>query len=563
MRHSVRSPWLKKLVLSLSGKQLANEFEKASHNVRQTQESILKRVIDSCRDTVFGREHGFGKIRSIMDYRRAVPVRDFEGHRAYVERMTKGEDNVLFPGKPLFYNTTSGTASKPKMIPVSQEYFRKAHIKLSRLWLYSCLRDNPRMFNGKNLASAGAAEEGKTDDGTPYGSLSGAVYRNAPSVIKHLYSMPYSVICIKDYRKKYYAMMRCALASDIAYIVVTNPSSLLKFHEVVMDNLQDLIRDIRNGSLREDVASEIPEDERGVILDKFVPDAARANFLEGIANQNGDALRPKHYWLNLVCINTWKQGNCAQILPKLAGYFSESTVIREFGYMASEARGGIVLENDWSSSALSINTYHFEFIEESERNSENPIALLAHELEVGKRYYILITNTSGLYRYDINDIIEVTGFYNQVPLFDFIRKGDGFTSLTGEKLTETQVIEAMERTGRILDVQFEYFTMCCDEKNLCYRLFVEFSNGTPGEKRRIFEEEIDCRLAEINPEYESKRGSGRLPAPVLIELPARSYERVKDTLVACGMVSEGQYKTMYLQRKPQLLAVLEDISRQF
>ena len=94
MRHSVKSPWLKKLVLSLSGKPLANEFEKASHNVRQTQESIFKSVIDSCRDTVFGREHGFGKIRSIMDYRRAVPVRDFEGHRAYVERMTKGENNV-------------------------------------------------------------------------------------------------------------------------------------------------------------------------------------------------------------------------------------------------------------------------------------------------------------------------------------------------------------------------------------------------------------------------------------------------------------------------------------
>ncbi len=560
MSQPVKKPWLKKMLLTMIGRPLVKDFNKASRNLKEAQEEILRKVIQSCKNTAFGKDHNFDKIVTIEDYRKYVPIRDFEGHRPYVERMTKGEENVLFPGKPLFYNTTSGTSSKPKLIPVSPEYFKEAYKKISRLWLYTCLRDNPKLFHGKNLSAVAPAEEGRVEDGTPYGSISGVLSRSVPSVLKDVHSAPYGVVCIKDYFKKYYASLRFALANDVAYIICANPSSLLQFHKVVMENYSDLVHDIREGTLRQDVVAELPHEYLDSVILALKPDQERARFLEEIMEEHGDKLRPKHYWPNLVCINTWKQGNCAQVLPKLEGYYPESTAIREFGYQASEGRAGLVLGNDWDYSVLAAHVYHFEFIEESQQDEEKPDVLLAHELEKGKRYKIIITNTSGLYRYDINDIIEVVGFYNQVPLFRFLRKGEGFTSLTGEKLTETQLIDAMDDTCKKQSLQVKHFTLCCDEKNLCYKLFIEFPGDTNKEMKTSFAKELDECLKSINEEYECKRGSDRLAAPLLFELPDNSYELVKSELIERGMAREGQYKVIYLQRKPVVLDILESVA---
>jgi len=219
MKSTVKHQWLKKAIIGMIGRPRAREFEQASRDVKGTQEALLRKVIADCRDTAFGKDHGFANIRTTDDYRKAVPIRDFEGHRKYIDRMTHGEADILFPGRPIFYNTTSGTSNKPKEIPVSTEYFTKAYTKISRLWLYSCLRDNPRLFSGKNLSAVGAAEEGQVADGTPCGALSGAVYRHIPGVLRDVYSAPYPIFCIKDYDKKYYAMLRFAIGANINDII--------------------------------------------------------------------------------------------------------------------------------------------------------------------------------------------------------------------------------------------------------------------------------------------------------------------------------------------------------
>lgn len=560
MAKKIKKQWLKRLIIGMIGRPLAKEFDKASRDLAGTQQKLLDKLLLDCRDTAFGVDHGFAAISTPEEYRKAVPIRDFEGHRPYVERMMKGAADVLFPGRPLFYNTTSGTSNKPKQIPISKEYFEEGHKKLSRLWFYTCLRDNPGLFSGLSLSAVGAAVEGHVEDGTPFGSLSGVTYQNIPSVLKDVHATPYPVICIEEYQIKYYGMLRFALAGDVTYIIAANPSSLIKFHQVVMENFDDLVRDIREGTLRADVVEAIDPKERIEVQAQLRPDPERAAFLEQLMAEHGENLRPKHYWPRLKCINTWKQGNCAQLLPKLDGYYPQETAIREMGYQASEARAGVTLQNDWDCSALAASTYYFEFIEESDHDSENPEVVLAHQLELGKRYYIIVSNMSGLYRYDINDVIEVTGFYNQVPLFKFIRKGDGFTSLTGEKLTETQLLQAVEETMEQDRIGVEHFTMCCDEKNLLYKLFVEFDESTSDQVKQGFIKAMDDRLKAINPEYEGKRGSERLAAPILVELPADSYELVKNILVARGMAREGQYKAVYLQRKPEVLAIYEEIA---
>lgn len=556
----IRNPLIKKLALTITGLPQLRALDKASRDCAGTQNSVLKGIIEDCRDTSFGKEHNFSAIKSADDFKKAVPIRDFEAHRCYIDRMCKGERDVLFPGKAIFFNTTSGTTEKPKLIPVSKNYFDKAYSNISRLWFYSCLKDNPRLFHGQNLSAVGPAVEGHVEDGTPFGSISGVVYRNIPAVLKDLYATPYPVICINDYQKKYYAMLRFGLGTSISYIITVNPSTLLQFHRTVNENISDLIKDIFDGTLRADVLEEIDPSSREQVLSHVRPDKQRAGFLEKLLKEHGNQLKPKHYWPDLVCINTWKQGNCKLILPKLDNLFAETTVLREFGYQASEARAGLVLGNEWDYSILMAHVYYFEFIEEEKINQEMPEVLGVKDLEIGKSYYILITNGSGLFRYNINDIIRVIGFYNQFPLFEFIQKGEGITSLTGEKLSEIHIIKAVDAASRARNVKVEFYTMFCDVKNYAYKLFAEFGEQTPPAQKSAFISMIDEHLKYVNPEYSAKRGSNRLRPPILVELAPNSYEVIKSRLLQEGKVREGQYKVSCLRSDPFMLQIYESIA---
>ncbi|MBD3316432.1 MAG: hypothetical protein GF344_11650 [Chitinivibrionales bacterium] len=554
-------PWFRKALVSMVGRPHLARFEKAARDVRATQSAVLKQMVDTAANTAFGRDHGLGKVRTVDEFRRAIPICDFEYHRPYVERMCRGETDVLFPGEALCYNTTSGTTAKPKLIPVSPDYFRNAYSGLSRLWLYSCLKDNPRLYDGKSLSAVAPAEDGTVEDGKPYGSISGMIYRNIPGILKSTYSVPYPLICIRDYHKKYYAMMRGALAADITYIISPSPSNLLMFHHTVMEHFDELVRDTRDGTLNAAVAAEIDPSVRDEALAWFRPDPRRSRELEQLMAHYGDDLRPKHYWPNLALVNVWKQGNFRLLLPRLAGYYPTTTVLRAFGYQASEGRAGLVLGNDWDYSALAAHIYHFEFVEESARNEAEPRTLLAHDVEVGKRYFLLFSNGSGLFRYDINDLVEITGFRDTIPLFRFIQKGEGITSITGEKLAEEQVIQAVEESSRARECKIEFYCLVCDEAELCYRFFVEFGQGVAEEKRRTFCDVVDRRLRALNPEYEIKRGSERLAQPIMFELRKGSTEGLKEQLIKRGLARAGQYKSTFLTNRPATLEILRGLCR--
>ncbi len=552
-------PWFRKFLVSLVGKPRLRRFEKASKQCRATQDAVLNDIITANKDTAFGKDHGFASIKTIEDYQKAVPVSGFGRHRPYVERMCKGEADILFPGRPLFYNTTSGTTAKPKMIPVSKEYFENAYSGMSRLWLYTCLKDNPHIYDGRSLSVVSPAVEGHVEDGTPYGAISGMLYRNIPKVLKSTHATPYPLICIKDYAKKYYSIVRCGLAHNITILIAASPSSVIRFYQTIMDEYSDLVKDIHDGTLRKDVADEIASEERAAVLASFKPDPKRAKELEHLLNTYREGLRLKHFWPDLALVNTWKQGNFAQIIPKLDDYFPEKTVIRAFGYQASEGRAGLVLGNDWDYSVLAAHIYHFEFIEEGQKEDANPTVLQAHEVEVGKRYYILFSNGSGLYRYDINDIVEIAGHYNQLPLFKFIQKGEGVTSLTGEKLSEEQVVQAVKEVSEELSCGLAFYVMFCDEKDLNYKFFVEFLGDVDSIRKENFEKAIDEKLRTLNPEYEVKRGTERLSAPVLYTFKESSYELFKEARIANGFARAGQYKDVYLTKKNELLRLLYEL----
>lgn len=551
--------FLKKFLIALAGKRHYKNFVKGCDNIADEQEALLLSMLAKNQETSFGKDHNFQTIDSIEAFKNSVPIRTFEQHRPYINKIISGGSDILFPGRPISYSMTSGTTAEHKYIPVSEAY-HKDFTRLNRIWFYSCILENPELFAGYTLAPVSPASEGILDDGVSFGSLSGKSYLNVPGIIKTTFSTPYEILTIPNYSIKYYGIMRGALAKDITYIVCASPSNLIKLHQTVVDNIEDLITDIRHGTLRADVLAQLTEEKKKSVLSFYKPDPQRADELEKLYKRFGKEIIPADYFPNIKLINTWKQGNFKRLLPKIRKLFAKTTMIRAMGYQASEARAGIVLKNNWDFSLLAHCSYFYEFIEEKDRDLQNPPTKLLHELCKGKRYYILITNNSGLYRYDINDLIEVSGFYKQSPQIAFIQKGAGVTNITGEKLSEQQVIIATEHAAREHSLRIPFFTMFCDYENQSYTKYVEFDGHVGVDEKRRFMETVDGHLAEINPEYKVKRGTERLSFPEMKELRSSSHEAFKQILIEKKMAKDGQFKDLYLQNKSQIKDILDSLT---
>jgi hypothetical protein len=150
----------------------------------------------------------------------------------------------------------------------------------------------------------------------------------------------------------------------------------------------------------------------------------------------------------------------------------------------------------------------------------------------------------------LNDLVEVTGHYRRTPLLRFVQKGRGVTSLTGEKLYEAQVIEAVQDTARRHGFAPSFFLLVADEHQASYRLFLETDDGRLPVGRVAAE--IDQRLGELNVEYHSKRASGRLAPLTVARLTQGAGEAYKSACVRAGQ-REGQFKPAVLQYRRELV----------
>ena len=188
-------------------------------------------------------------------------------------------------------------------------------------------------------------------------------------------------------------------------------------------------------------------------------------------------------------------------------------------------------------------------------DSGNAVFLTLDQLEAGRRYYILITTASGLYRYFMNDLVEVSGFFHRTPLLRFIQKG-GFTSLTGEKLYESQAIGAVLETTGQYGVASSFFLLDADEKTSAYQLFIESDDDVRSDTE-AFVTAVDRRLGELNIEYHGKRLSGRLGPLTIAWLKRGAADAYKRACIVAGQ-REGQFKPAVLRYRKDLLLSFDD-----
>ena len=551
-----------KLALGLVGEIQKSKLNKASKDVKKSQEVTLRRILEYAKDCEWGKAHNFEKILEAKNadelfklWQENVKPQDYEDLREYVERHKNGEENILFPGKPMMYATTSGTTKEPKWIPITDEYYNNAYSKMTKLWLHSFQMHRPKVFENVCTSIVGKAIEGEAPDGTVYGSVSGVTRRDCPEFIKGLYAEDNAVFAISDYKARYYTIMRTGIEKDVHLLVTANPSTIVEMQNNVNEFFDEYVKDIENGTLSENL--NIEPELRKDIEARFSPNPERAKELRELKEKYGTVL-PKHYWPNIQVLTTWKCGNTHVYMEKFKNSFPENMLHQEFGYFASECRAGLVM-NGADDTVLFPHMHYFEFISEEDLGKENPTFLQLHELEVGKRYCIYVTTFAGLYRYNMNDLVKVTGFYGTIPTIQFIQKVNGIISLTGEKLHERQFIEAVQQTEKEMNLYTKFFVGFADVDKSNYQLYYEFADKSVDQaKAEEFTNVVDAKLKEINIEYEAKRASFRVKDPETHILQEESFETYKARCIAQGS-RDGQFKLNLLMQDERRHAMFKDL----
>ena len=541
-------PYLINTMLCLVGGSQTIRLNFWSKHPRHAAEKTLRDILNISRDTAYGREHHFDVILSATNaddlfrlYRKYVPVNDsFETLRPYVERHKNGEENVLFPGKPDMYATTSGTTSEPKWIPMTHKYLKDVYGKMSHIWTWNFVRHRNRIFGGHIFPIVGKEVEGYAPDGTLFGSVSGVLVRDIPSVIKKHYTAPASVMSIGDYAARNYTLMRLALQHrDVTLWATANPSTILELMRTVDEFADRLITDIEQGTL--DADFDIPQPIRTELEAYMSPRPERADELRQIRQQHGKLL-PKHYWPWLQYLSTWKCGNTKIYMEKYLDAFDwDRTFYQELGYIATECRFGFALD-DTNESVLFPQFHYYEFVAEYELDSPDKHFLQIYELEQGKRYCAYVTTYSGLFRYNMNDLVEVGGKYYNTPTVHMVSKVNGIVSMTGEKLYEPQFIEAVHEAEKETGIKTKFFVGFADVDESCYHFYYEFDDERIGQQEADdFTKVVDQKLAAINIEYEAKRASFRLHEPKAHILLSNAYARFKAACLQDGF-RDGQFK---------------------
>lgn len=526
-------------LLGVAGRKLEKKYIAAAKDAEQAQLRVLREIITVAKDTEIGRRFNFAAIESHSDYIKHVPVMDYEDLRPYVARHVGGEQDVLFAGKPLLYTRTSGTTAHPKLIPISEYNFNKTIKNRGKLWLYGIAKQFPGVFEGKDFSLVSPAEDGFTDDGVPFGALSGLLYKNIPEFIERVHSIPYEVICIKDFTARAYTLLRFGVPQNVTGVFTGNPSTLVNLAAKADEWKEALIRDIANGTLREDI--DIEPEIRASITPLFEPAKKRASVLEQIANAS-DRFLPTLYWPKLKVIHTWTNGNCRLVIPELREWYGDTPIL-DFGYIASEITATDLIDAGTNGSKLALLSAFYEFSPEEQGDAPKDF-LMAHQLEPGKKYYIYVSTYSGLYRYNMNDVIEVVEMYHQAPVIRFLYKGHGVTSIQGEKLSESQLIEAMQRTSKATGIEYGFFVAYANAATAQYEVYAELKMADASDTKR-FEAVLDRMLCAVNIEYESKRHTERLRQVCIIPLVTDAFAQYRAMRLKEGAF-EGQLKWLHL-----------------
>ena len=539
------------LLIKLKVMSECRNLNKALKNPKKYVARGLRDILEYGKNTEYGERYHFKQILEAPNdeelykrYKENVPIINYTDITSYVDKMVKGDTDILFEGKPIMFFRTSGTSSKPKLLPASPKYLKNINI-ITSMMLKNFFKYDKNLLAGKIFTITGIPKEEELPNGYIIGSVSGYDSSNSPEFIQKIFSAPFIILEVKDYRARYYLLMRFSIAEDVRLIITANPTTVNELMKDVTINFDKYCDDIEKGTINKDLNI---EPEIRAKLEKIAkPNPKRAQELRAM-KKDGKPPLPKDYWPNFSVLTTWKCGNTKFFINEFKKIFPEQMHHIEFGYYASECRFGLVFnEND--ATSIYPHRVYMEFIHQDDLDKPNPKTYHIHELVKGNLYCPIITTISGLYRYNMNDLIVACDNYKNTPTIMMVQKINGIVSITGEKLSETQFIKAIEDMAKKHNQGINFFLGFANVLEKQYEVYIEFKDQKINAKQaQEFIDSVDEYLKTINVEYATKRDSLRLNKLVAHRLPKDAFVLYKNLLLKSGKYKDNQFKLMILNQ---------------
>ncbi len=512
------------------------ELGGAMRDVRATQEARLLDILRRNADTEVGRRHGFATLHDADEYRARVPLTTWDDMAPAVERMVAGEKNVLTSEDVSFYATTSGTTGRRKLIPVTPSFVQECRAA-TKLLLRTSLLTFPGFLRGRRLTMRSPHVE-DLGAGTLAGSITVALSGGLDEAEGAFDAVPSAVYRVADFESRYRLCVRFALQEDVTLVSAINPSTLLLFARTLEQHAQDLAASLESGALGEDLV--LDDDLRRQLEGRARKDPAAARRVRQSLERHGRA-RMRDAFPKLCGLVCWKGGSAPWYLSQLTSSYGELPVL-DYGYAASEGCFGAPLSAEGAASLLVPHGHFVELVPEDDmedlRRGRPTQTCLLDEARPGQRYYVVVTSSAGLYRYDMNDVVEVTGRMGSAPLVVFRHKGGNMSSLTGEKLGESHVVRAMDRASqgaeRLAGFTLAPWLPSAEGEPPVYVLALDEEAALDPAARAALAQRFDDALRVENSEYEAKRASLRLGAVRAVALPAGAIARHRSRRVAAG-----------------------------
>lgn len=542
------------ILSSVARRTKANFIQK----IRQTsavQEQFLLSLLRSHQDTELGQKYGLREIKTIDRFREQIPILPYSSYEPYLERIARGEPNILTPDAVIYLNLTSGSTGKQKLIPVT----KRSRNVLNRTNQTSMgfVAEAAKQRNlpiGKMLLTSSVQLLGHTSSGIPYGPVSVGNLRLSNWLYRQIFAHPYEALQPTDSLARHYVCLLFALRNPNLGIIGANfPVLALRLCDYLESYTDDLIRDVETGEIAPWLNLEPAV--RAKLERQWSADPKRAARLREILKHEG-RLTPKLAWPNLSFIITARGGTSNFYFERFPAYFGDTPI---FGgiYSSAEATFGVYHDFNCDGAILAIESGFFEFIPPDQWEVDQPKTLLPHEVKVGEYYRILVTNYSGFYRYDIGDVVEVVGFYEQAPLITFRHRMGGLLSSTTEKTTEFHATQVMQRLQQEFGLPLENFCITLSEHEVPahYLVNIELPSGQALSDPQAFLNRFDRLLKDIHVSYEVKRRD-QVPPPRLRILASGSFAIVRQRLLQKG-IPDSQLKFPHISEDRQFLAGLQ------
>jgi hypothetical protein len=453
---------------------LANrQLNKLRKNAPELQQKTFLTLVHQAKDTAFGKEHHFDQIKTYQDFKKNVPVRDYEDLRSYIDRVSKGEENVLWPGKPIYLTKTSGTTSGVKYIPISKESM-PAHITSARNALLSYVYEtgNADFLDGKLIFLQGSPVLSEKT-GIATGRLSGIVAHHVPGYLQKNRMPSYEINCMEDWEQKVDAIVDETMNEDMRLISGIPPWCQMYFDRLSAKSGGKKIKDI------------FPNFKLfvygGVNYEPY-----RAKIEESIG----------------FAINT------IETYPASEGFIA---------FQDSQKDKGLLLQVD--------SGIFYEFIPADEFFNVEPTRISIADIELNKNYALILNTNAGLWGYSLGDTVK---FVSKVP-YKIVVTGriKHFISAFGEHVIGEEVEYALMRVAKEENIDIVEFTVAPQVNPAAgdlpyHEWFVEF--GTAPQDMQVFAQKVDKALQTKNIYYFDLI-SGNILQPLVI----RSVK--KDTFI--------------------------------